>query len=90
MEAIEEFLDKYNAQKQKKEAVVNAQCDESNHQEELFNQWDNLSKDEQKKLEHQAIDELKRSGLKNIEKNSIANQKLIKEKVFEIMETQIV
>lgn len=90
MEAIEEFLDKYNAQKQKKEAVVNAQCDEIYDQKELISKWENLTDCEQKKLEHQAIDELKRAGLKNIEKESIANQKLIKEKCLAILESQVV
>ena len=90
MEAIEEFLDKYNAQKQKKEAVVNTQCDEIYDQKELISKWENLTDCEQKKLEHQAIDELKRAGLKNIEKESIANQKLIKEKCLAILEFQVV
>jgi hypothetical protein len=90
MEAIQEFLDKYNAQKLKKETVLNAQCDELNDQEELLNQWHSLPVGEQKKLEQQAIDELKRLGLKNIEKNSIPNKKIIKEKVLEIMENKIV
>ena len=81
MEAIEEFLDKYNAQKQKKEAVVNTQCDEIYDQKELIRKWDNLSKNEQK-LEHQAIDELKRSGLKNIEKKFNCQSKTNKRKMF--------
>jgi len=90
MAAIEEFLEKYNAQKQKKEAVVNTQCEELYDQKELLKNWNNLPESEQKKLECQAINELKRSGLKNIEKDTVANKKLIKEKILEIMENEIV
>lgn len=90
MAAIEEFLDKYNAQKQKKEAVINTQCEELYDQKELLKNWNNLPESEQKKLECQVINQLKRSGLKNIEKDTIANKKLIKEKILEIMENKIV
>lgn len=90
MEAIEEFLDKYNAQKQKKEAVINTPCEELFDQKELLKNWDNLPESEQKELECQAINELKRLGLKNIEKESIANQKLIKEKILAIFESKVV
>ena len=90
MDAIEEFLNKYNVQKQKKEAAINTQCDELYDQKELLKKWDGLSESEQKKLENQAIDELKRSGLKNIERNSIANMSLIREKKLDILQSEIV
>ena len=48
MEAIEEFLDRYNVQKQKKEAAINTQCDEFYDQKELLKKWDKLSQSEQK------------------------------------------
>ena len=55
MDAIAEFLDKYNAQKQKKEAAIkNAPCEELYDQKELLKKWDKLSESEQKKLKDQA------------------------------------
>jgi hypothetical protein len=90
MDVIEEFLNKYNVQKQKKESVLDSQCDELYDQKELLKKWDKLSESEQKKLENQAIDELKRSGLKNIERDSIANKSLIREKILDFLQSEIV
>jgi hypothetical protein len=90
MEAIEEFLQKYHEQKRKKDLVVDTLEDQDFAHEKTDKLFESLSLSEKNDLRVKAIIELKKSGLKSIEKESEANQGLIKQKCIELMQDGIV
>jgi hypothetical protein len=90
MDSIREFLDIYKLQKVKKESIKRTTNDDKFTHIKLELQWEKLNESQKRKLTDQAINNLKRRGFKNIEKESIANKWLIRQTAWDLMQHRVV